>query len=128
MCVRDENCVSNIKGQVKTTKKTVSFIEAESKVYSYKSLELLKPFFNFDNEKIEIVSNVVNGFRSQYLPTYEDTYACKRVGKKVNLEYNGEDNFKSIESYNEGIGMKVGFESYINGEMRPLDVLVRKLK
>lgn len=128
MCVRDENCVSNIKGQVKSTKKNVSYIEAASKVYTYRSLELLKPFFNFNNEKIEIVSNVVNGFRSQYLPTYEDTYTCKRVGEKVTLEYNGEDNFNSIESYNEGLGMKVGFESYINGEMRPLDALVRILK
>ena len=43
-------------------------------------------------------------------------------------EYNGEDNSALLKLLNQGAGMKIGFESYINGEMRPTDYLVRKLK
>ena len=49
------------------------------------------------------------------------------AGKKI-ADSKKEKRTIIIESYNEGLGMKVGFESYINGEMRPLDALVRILK
>ena len=126
MCLRDENGISATKGQIKTQNRCVSYVDAESKVYTYDALEKLKPLYNFENEHIAVVANVVENFRPQYIPSYEESYVSEVFGDRAYSKYNGESNSDLLKDYESGLAMKVGFESYITGDMRPANALIKR--
>ena len=128
MCLRDDNGISNIKGEIKANKKTLQYVDGKSKVYTFDTLDKLKPLYNFKNDNIAVISNVVGNFRPQYLPSYEDSYVSEVIGERAYCKYNGVSNSDLLKDYESDLGMIVGFDSYIFGDMRPSDALVKKLK
>jgi hypothetical protein len=74
-----------------------------------------------------VIANVVENFRPQYLPTYEDTFVSEVVNDKVHCKYNGLDQ-NDLNSFISGEGMRIALDSYMSGELRPANALTKKRK
>ena len=125
--LRNDEGISNIKGQIKSNRYEMIYADGETKAYSYDSLSVIKPLFDFKSENMAVIANVVENFRPQYLPTYEDTFVSEVVNDKVHCKYNGLDH-NDLNSFISGEGMRIALDSYMSGELRPANALTKKRK
>jgi len=125
--LRNDEGISNINGQIKSKRYEMIYADGKTKAYSYDSLSVIKPLFDFKSENMAVIANVVENFRPQYLPTYEDTFVSEVVNDKVHFKYNGLDQ-TDLNSFISREGMRSALDSYISGELRPANALTKKRK
>ncbi len=126
ICTKDENSVNSFNGEITSKKGNIESILGSSKAFTYRALYNLKPSVDFENEPINVVASYVNNFPNRYIPTYEDTFDLAVFGEYAFFKYNGVADETTIKDYDKEQGIKVAFNSYINGDLRPADAVVNQ--